>query len=119
MATTLSVMGVFVFPAGFNQQMMPPPMSGQMGYPAGAGGKMGGPAGMASSQMPPHFSQYNSQYPQGGWWTKNIDVSLCGWCCFCVDPLKTLTVDLKTNDSKTLFITLTFMVSGIFLCDIK
>ena len=46
--------------------MMPPPMAGQMGYPgAGAGGKMGAGPGMAGGQMPPHYPQYNSQYPQG------------------------------------------------------
>lgn len=41
--------------SGYNQQMMPPPNS--MGYMPGSG-KMGG-------QMPGHYPQYNSQYPQG------------------------------------------------------
>ena len=60
--------------------MMPPPMPGQMGYPGVAGGKMGGP-GMGG-QMPPHFSQYNSQYPQGaGQSARNVGHELVVFCC--------------------------------------
>ncbi|KAL8579570.1 hypothetical protein ACOMHN_025523 [Nucella lapillus] len=51
---------------GYSQQMMPPPMGGQMGYPGTTtGGKMGAGPPMAASQMNPHYPQYPSQYPQG------------------------------------------------------
>ncbi|XP_076466263.1 uncharacterized protein LOC143297726 isoform X2 [Babylonia areolata] len=64
---------------GYSQQMMPPPMGGQMGYPGGAaGGKMGAGPGMSGAQMASHYPQYSAQYPQGAMRGQGVMGSMAG-----------------------------------------